>query len=396
MPWISENITHQRLHIIQTLLSGELTVTQASRKVPVSRKTLYKWLDRYRIQGPAGLVGRSTARITKTHRLNEDQLQLLFQKKAAHPTWGARKLIHLMPRDSCGLRTLERALARAGLTKRRCRRALPGPRKLRTHRLSIPHQPNEVWTVDFKGWFRTADGSRCDPLTVRDLYSRFGLAVVLVTHTNEHHVRRVFIRLFRRWGLPKVIRVDNGTPFAATHSGSPYHWSALSLWWTRLGITVEMTRRGKPQDNGAHEQFHAVYQSEVVRARCSDPKDAQRRSNRWLEVYNYIRPHDALGQRRPADLYRSCRRRYRPVVLHPAYPASWKKVRVTTKGYIRHHGRLRLLSRILSRLHVGLRPVGQDIHEVYIDRILVGTLHEHDAAGMRPASYLYAKKLSPM
>jgi putative transposase len=396
MSWTSQDLSQRRLNLVRGLLNGSLSVKEAGLQWSLSRKSIYKWLDRYRCMGPAGLMDRSRAPHQQRRLRTSELYALLLKLKGRYRTWGARKLLIFLPAHTYSLRTVERALADTGLTTRRKRRALPGPRKLKPFHLTIPLRPNEVWTVDFKGWFRTADGIRCNPLTVRDLYSRFGLALYLLPKPNEIHVRRAFVRLFQRFGLPKVIRIDNGPPFAGVHSTSPYGWSALSLWWSRLGIEVQLTRPAKPQDNGSHEQFHAVYQAEVAKHACPNPRVLQRRSKRWLDCYNFLRPHQALGGKRPADLYRPSRRKYRPVQLKPTYPKSWKKVRVTAKGYIRHQGRVRLLSRILAGLLIGLRPVNPECWEVYIDSILVGTLHLKDLAGMRPASYAQPKKVSPI
>lgn len=395
MSWSSGDLSQQRWKLVLAVNSG-LSVQEAARRWSTSRKSVYKWLERYQRWGCAGLADRPRTRRHQICLRNEELRGLLLRLKGRYPTWGARKLLPLLPTKLCSLRTLERALADAGLTTRRKRRSLPGPQRLRPSHLSVAQRPNDVWTVDFKGWFRTADGQRCDFLTVRDLYSRFGLGVCLVPRPNESHARKVFIRLFRRFGLPRVIRVDNGPPFARTGTGSPYGWSTLSLWWSRLGIDVQMTRPAKPQDNGAHEQFHAVYQAEVVFPLSANPKAQQRRSQRWLQTYNFLRPHQALGGRVPSSLYRLSRRRYRSLPHRPRYPATWIQARVSAKGLIRFQNRSRLLSRILAGLLIGLHPIAPGLWHVYIDRILLGSLHQEDPLGMRPASYRPLKKLSPI
>lgn len=394
MPWTSENVAEQRLKLVRSILGGELSISQASRSKGVSRKTIYKWIERYQEQGGQGLGDRKRARHHQSVKIDRALWTDILRFKSKYPTWGGEKIHSLLPKGSCSVRTLERALATAGLTTRRKRSRLPGPRINRAAYLTVPQKPNEVWTVDFKGWFRTADGSRCDPLTVKDLYSRFCLGVKLVKKQNDESVRRAFVDLFRRWGMPKIIRVDNGPPFAS--SSGPYGWSRLSLWWSRLGITVQTTRPAKPQDNGSHEQFHRVYKAETLQTRAANPRAQQIRSGKCVQTYNFYRPHKSLANRKPAEFYRRSRRRYRPVKSNPSYPSNWKKVRVTAKGYIRHQGRIRLLSRILCHLTVGLRPVRPGVWEVYIDRILVGCLYDKDLAGMRPATYLKSQKVSPM
>jgi hypothetical protein len=238
-----------------------------------------------------------------------------------------------------------------------------------------------VWTVDFKGWFRTRDGQRVDPLTVRDLFSRYVLGIALLRHHDEP-VRQYFQGLFRRFGQPKVIRVDHGQPFAGDGA---LDLSRLSAWWLRLGIQVEFTRRAQPQDNGAHEQMHRVYKAEVACPPAATPRAQQQRSTRWVYYYNHHRPHEALAQATPASLYRKSRRRYRGPLPALRYPRSWPTRQVTPSGYIRWHGRPRVIGRAFGSQRVGFKPATPGIHEVYFDRHLIGLLVDQDAGGLRPA-----------
>jgi transposase InsO family protein len=235
--------------------------------------------------------------------------------------------------------------------------------------------------VDFKGFFRTTDGTRCDPLTVRDLFSRFLLAVCVLPHQRFAAVRRVFMRLFRRFGLPKVIRVDNGSPFGSTGA---WGLSALSVWWRTLGIQVEFIRPGHPEDNGAHEQMHRELKRDTARPPAADPAAQQRRSHRWLRYYNTERPHEALENRCPADRYRRSRRPYRgprPIRYRRGWPVRY----VRQNGQIKWQGRLRSIGEAFVGQPVALRQQAQGIYEVYFQRVLLGTLHDRDAGGIRPS-----------
>ena len=237
--------------------------------------------------------------------------------------------------------------------------------------------------MDFKGWFRTGDGQRVDPLTVRDLFSRYVLGIRLL-RPRHPCVQRYFQRLFARYGLPGIIRVDHGPPFAGDGA---LELSRLSVWWLRQGIRVEFTGRARPQDNAAHEQMHRIYQAEVARRPAPTPPAQQRRTDRWIDHYHWERPHEALGQRVPAEVYRRSRRRYRAVVRPWRYPSGWRTVRVTASGYVRWRGRLRVIGRAFGGQRVGFKAVGAGVQEVYFANYLIGLLVDRDPGGMRPAHW---------
>jgi hypothetical protein len=239
--------------------------------------------------------------------------------------------------------------------------------------------------VDFKGWFRTADGQRQEPLTVRDLFSRYGLCLRLLPNQDDRQVRRVFQRLLGRHGLPRVIRVDNGAPFAGKGA---LGLSRLSVWWLRLGIRVEFTRRARPGDNAGHEQFHGCYQRELVSQGGPQRRAMQRRSHRWLADYNHRRPHEALRQRTPAQVYRLSTRAYPASLPALVYPKNWPVRRVRNHGHIKWQGRLRFIGRAFVGQTLGLKQsVSQQYCNVYLGRQLIGQLHAGDAGGLRPARW---------
>jgi putative transposase len=277
-------------------------------------------------------------------------------------------------------RTVGRWLKRMKLSRRGRRRSRRGPR-VSLGKLTGARRSNQVWTVDFKGWFCTQDGQRVEPLTVRDLHSRYLLGIRLLDAQRWEPVRRVFLRLFGRYGYPRVIRVDNGSPFG---SAGPAGLSRLSAWWTALGICVEFIAPGHPEQNGAHEQMHRVMKSETTRPPSSNRRAQQRRTDRWVRVYNQIRPHEALQQQAPAAVYRPQAQRRRREILK--YPRSWALRRVRTNGEIKWRGRKRFVGEAFVGYPVGLKP-GREQREVYFGRLLIGELWEHDEGGMRPAKY---------
>ena len=251
--------------------------------------------------------------------------------------------------------------------------------------LTVPRRRHQVWTVDFKGWFRTADGQRQEPLTVREAKSRYLLEIRLLPQQSDHAVRRVLTRLFRRHGLPSAIRVDNGAPFGGKGA---LGLSRLSLWWLRLGIRVEFTRRARPGDNAAHEQLHRCYKAEVLAPPAGHRHAQQRRTDRWRYDYNHRRPHEALGQKPPGRTYRASTRPWPQTLPALRYPKNWLQRRVRPHGDIKWQGRLRFVGRAFVGQTLGLKTLTpHGWAAVHLGPLLIGELHAKDAAGMRPARW---------
>jgi putative transposase len=394
MPWKTVSLVKARQHLVEAVLARRQTLQAICRRSDISRKTAYKWLARYRQRGLNGLRNQSRRPRHSPTRVSVHWLRAISRWRRRCPHWGAKKIHHQLRRENprrkvpC-VSTLQRWLKRQGWVRPKARRARRGP-ALPHPGLTVPTRPNQVWTVDFKGWFRTADGVRQEPLTVRDLFSRYGLCLRLLPHQDDRPVRRVMQRLFRQRGLPEAIRVDNGSPFGGTGA---LGLSRLSVWWMRLGIRVEFIRRARPGDNAGHEQFHGCYQREVVAAGAAHRQAMQQRSTRWLAHYNEQRPHEALDQRIPAEVYRSSRR-HCPEELTPLnYPRRWKARRVRNRGHIKWHGRLRFIGRAFVGQTVGLKSAGSHQWAVYLGRQMIGALHAHDAAGLRPARWLRQRPL---
>ena len=287
---------------------------------------------------------------------------------------GARKVRALLramhPRKHLPAeRTIHRWLRKAGKVRRR---APSGPTLRQPSGGSSP-RPNAVWTIDFKGWFYTQDGRRVQLLTVRDLASRYVLAAVHVPHVDEPNVARVLRRLFRRYGLPQSIRVDRGAPFCGD---GPRRWSRLSVEWLRCGIAVQITRRARPQDNGSHEQMHRMLKANVATPPARTLRSQQWQVERWRRWYNERRPHESLGQRPPATVYRRTRA-WHGRLISWRYPAPWPSRRVDRRGYICWRGLRRQIGRAFYRQAIGLRPRGL-LWEVYLGPHLLGTLHRDE------------------
>jgi putative transposase len=385
MPWKVHSLLEARQRFVRAAGRGLQSVAQLCRQLGISRKTGFKWLARFRVQGGGGLSDRSRCPHHSPGRTAKRWLGEIGQVRKRHPRWGAKKIYaHLRsqhPRARLPkVRTITKWLQRLGWVGWRRAVTRRGPQLHRVP-LTVPRRPNQVWTVDFKGWFCTQDGRRVDPLTVRDLFSRYLLGIRLLRHRHEP-VRQYFQRLFVQFGQPEIIRVDHGPPFAGDGA---LDLSRLSAWWLRLGIQVEFTGRARPQDNAAHEQMHRVYKAEAASPAAATPRGQQQRTTRFVRYYNYERPHEALEQEVPAAFYRKSRRPYRDRLPELRYRRTWPTRRVSGSGYVRWRGRVRVIGRAFGGQRVGFKPVRQGVHEVYFERHLIGILVDTDPGGMRPA-----------
>lgn len=383
MPWKISSVLGERLRFVRAVLKHHQSFSAVCQSFGISRQCGYKWLQRFQREGRTGLRNQSRRPRSSPQRLARRWRDILQHLRRRRGHWGAKKirhhLRHQFPRRRLpAVRTIAKWLPRLCPMPKRHRHTRHGPR-LRLPPLTQPLAPNQVWTVDFKGDFRTADGARCFPLTVRDLFSRFVLAVRVLPHQRQATVRRCFITLFRRYGLPQIIRVDNGSPFGSTGAQG---LSALSVWWRTLGITVEFIRPGHPEENGAHEQMHRELKRGTARPPAPQRSAQQRRSDRWRQDYNTLRPHEALGGRRPAQMYRRSRRSYRgpqPV----RYRRGMVARQVRHNGQIKWQGRFRFIGEAFARLPVALHRQTPGVYEVYFQKLLLGTLQDRDG-GLRP------------
>jgi transposase InsO family protein len=357
----------------------------------ISRATGYEWLERLRQSGRDGLRACSRARQSPCAGAAVRRWAgAILALRAKRPTWGADKLLENVAREHPRARlpsrsAVTRLLRRSGMAAEQPKRARRGPAVPREESVPV-NAANDLWTVDFKGWFRTGNGERCEPLTVRDLFSRFILCVSPVVRCSEALVRRRMCPLFKRYGLPGAIRVDNGAPFGSPTTGSALGLTRLSVWWLRLGIAVEFTRPGCPQDNGAHEQMHRVLKAETANPPARTLAQQRRKLEDWRRDYNEQRPHAALGNGFPVSFYHPVPRPYQGVKAL-RYPAEWAVRRVSAKGTVKWAGVVRNVGRAFCGERLGLcELIGvPEAWAVYLAGQLVGELHAQDPGGMRPA-----------
>ena len=332
----------------------------------ISAKTGYKWSRRFLERGIGGMAEVSRRPHRHADQLSEGVICEMVRLKLAHRHWGPRKIRALYLRQhgqGASESSFKRVLAGVGLTqpRRRRQRSESGGRLWSGKR---GQAPNEVWTVDFKGWWYDVQGQRCEPLTVRDEHSRYLLELRRMPDARTGTVRGCFERLFGRHGLPGAIRSDNGAPFA--HVKGVLGLSRLSAWWVALGIDLERGRPGHPQDNGGHERMHRDIGMELEP--CKAPQEAL---DLWREEFNQERPHEALGMRCPAEVYQPSGRKYEGAPEDLEYPEMASR-KVAPDGTIKFAGSGYFIGTSLVGWSVGLKPMAEGTREVWFGRLLLG------------------------
>jgi transposase InsO family protein len=375
MPWKETCPMDQRVAFIADWLRNEWTMTELAIRYQISRKTAYKWTDRYAADPARGLLERSRAPKAHGRARPEVSREVVLALRRRYPHWGPKKLRAILQAREPdqvwpAASTMGAWLRTAGLseTRRRTRYITP-----LTQPLAAAHAPNDVWTADFKGWFRTGDGTRCDPLTVADARSRFVLCC-RITPQSQRGVRPWFERAFREYGLPRAMRTDNGSPFA---SRGPGRLTQLAVWWLKLGIQLDRIDPGHPEQNGRHERFHLTLQQEATASPAATPQAQQRRFNRLRQEFNHVRPHEALDQRPPASVYVASPRPYPTTLADPWYDAHHEVRRVSQHGQIKWRGELIFVSEAMRRELVGLTETERGDWLVRFMDVELGRIDRH-------------------
>lgn len=365
----------QRTQFIADYLRQAQSVSDLCELYGISRKTAYKWIDRYLRQGPAGLDERSRRPRNSPRQTAPEIVQALIQARLRHPSWGGKKLLTVVhkrfPRATLPHRaTVCDILNRNGLVpKQRKRRHIGHPGKPASQILA----PNDLWSADFKGQFKTGDGKYCYPLTVTDGYSRYLLGCQGLPSTAVAGAKPIFTRLFHEFGLPKRIRTDNGVPFATNTLG---RLSSLSAWWIRLGVMPELIEPGKPQQNGRHERMHRTLKAEATRPPAASMAAQQRKFNRFREEFNNERPHEALDQQTPASVYRRSPREMPDKIPPLEYPDRFELRLVSDNGGIRWNHNWVNVSIVCAGEYVGLEEIDDGLWDVYFGPLKLGRFHE--------------------
>lgn len=377
MPW--KEPMRERRKMVEDWGSGLYGVSELSQRYGVSRQNVYKWVRRYEEEGVEGLREKSRAPQRCPHKISERVGQAIVAARRAHPTWGPRKLLKWLERRQPGLElpaasTAGELLMREGLVSKRRRAQRRGQPPIEKREAAI--EPNEVWTIDFKGQFRTGDGVYCYPLTVIDEATRYLLGCQALCATTITLSRRTLERIFAEHGLPGVIRSDNGSPFCAANSALGL--TELSVWWTELGIGHHRIEPGHPEQNGAHERFHRTLKRDTTSPPAANGRAQQRRFSRFRHEYNHERPHQALGDVPPAERWRPSQRTYSGRVAEPEYPAHWLVRRVDHSGHFKLRSQQLFLCCPLRRKWIGLDEIGDGLWAIHFHHLELARYDERE------------------
>jgi putative transposase len=376
MPWRETSPMEQRLEFIREYRSGLFTMTELAAQYGISRKTGYKWVERCDADGVDGLRDRSRRPHGSPHATDPDLIDILVALRRRRPRWGAEKLLTVAARrdpdaDWPCRSTVCTLLKQRGLVVSRRRRARSAP-GVRSPLLAIT-RPNEVWTTDFKGEFRTGDGRYCYPLTLRDGWSRFVLRCDALLGRTSEATRRRFERAFVEYGLPDRIRSDNGGPFASPGLGG---LSQLAVWWMRLGIVLERIAPGHPEQNGSHEQFHSVLKADTARPPAATAVTQQRRFVRFCWEYNHERPHKALQNATPASRYEPSRREMPRRLPALDYPGHMEVRLVSSNGCVSWAGAPLFVASPLAGEHVAFEEIDDGLWTLHFATVALARYDE--------------------
>jgi len=384
MPWKDHDVTEERWRFIEEWKSEDWSMAELCEFYGITRKTGYKWVERYEAKGLDGLWELSRAPHKHPNQVTAEMEDRVIGVREKHPNWGAPKIRARLLREygEKGIpaeSTVGEILKRNGLTTPRRRRRTS---RVSEQELAVAGGPNQVWCTDFKGWFRTGDGERIDPLTITDQYSRYLFRCQAVGAADYLHTKVVMEAAFREYGLPDRMRADNGAPFGSNGESG---LTGLTVWWIKLGIIPEHIEPGKPQQNGRHERMHRTLKQETATPPASNRREQQKRFDQFRKEYNEERPHQGLGQKTPAEFYQPSGRSY---PIHPReveYPAGFTLRRVSPGGQMKWAAQDVFLAHPLGGETVGLEQIDEGSWRVWFSFYEVGILDTQKLIIRRPA-----------
>lgn len=355
MPWKENRIMDQKKEFVLESLKGNVNFTRLCAKYCISTKTGYKWKQRFLEDGFAGLEDLSRKPNTSPHQLAEDTILEIVRLKTKKKHWGSRKIRELYaaghPDEPVpSTRTIDRILNKAGLIKPRKKNRRYAGMQIK-NRVESAH-PNHIWTVDFKGWWYTPNKEKVNPLTVRDEHSKYILCIKALEKGDTASVYKEFDNLFKRYGLPEIIRSDNGPPFA--NAQSLLGLTKLSVWWMSLGIKLDRIDPGSPSQNGAHERMHRDMACELEGQIDGNLKYHQKVFDDWQKEYNEERPHESLNMKTPSSRYAKSLIQYEPEFIEFEYPGNFKDRIVSNRGYVNYKGKRYFLGNPFNGYNIGL------------------------------------------
>lgn len=375
MTWKETSAMDERVRLIGDVLERKWSISQLGGAYGVSRKTIYKWIERYEADGVDGLKEKSRAPLSHPNTTGAEIAEMIVRQKLAHQHWGPKKIVAslqaLFPETPWpAVSTASEILGRQGLVR-------PRHLRRRTPRYTEPflgcERPNSVWSADYKGQFRTGDRRMCYPFTLTDNYSRYLLACRGLRRPTTEATKPWLEWALREYGLPRAIRTDNGPPFASVALGG---LSQLAVWLIKLGIRPERIETGHPEQNGRHERMHRTLKEETTMPPQEDLRKQQQSFDRFAQEYNHRRPHEALGQKPPASVYEPSSTVYPDKIPEVEYDSSFAVRQVRHNGEIKWKGHMVYISEALAGEPVGLLEVGEDLWQVTFSFHHLGILHE--------------------
>lgn len=376
MPWHQTNPVNERLKFVAEAQRGRRSMVELCEEFGISRKTGYKLVGRYQREGPEGLRDRSRAPKKHPNQTPDEVEAAILRVRKAHSSWGSKKILSILERDRPDLAlparsTVDAILKRAGVVV--ARRARPRRRGYHGAPIVAAKAPNDVWSIDYKGWFRVGDGTRCDPLTVNDVNSRFSLECRAMVGPKLEDVRRRLEELFYTCGLPSYMLSDNGAPFGSRGLGG---LSRLGVWMLRIGVQPVFIQPGRPDQNGRHERFHETLKAETASPPRSSIRAQQRAFDSFQRVYNDERPHEALKMKTPAEVYRESEREMPDDLVDHEYPDEFEPRRVRKDGAIKWARGYVFVGEAMAGEMVGLEPVEDDHWDVHLGPSRLGVLSD--------------------
>jgi transposase InsO family protein len=375
MPWQETHVVNERLKFVAQAQSGRQAMTEPCLAFGISRKTGYKILARYEDCGVDGLRDRSRAPGRHPNQTSPEVEALILRVRKRHPTWGSKKILAVLERESSGVSlpvrsTIDEVLKRAGVVKPRKKRRRRQPSGQPSLDVQVP---NDVWSIDYKGWFRVGDGTRCDPLTVNDVFSRASLVCRALVAPKLGDVQRKLEAAFWDYGLPRFMLSDNGPPFGSTGLG---RLSRLGVWLLRLSIVPVFIEPGRPDQNGRHERFHETLKAETATPPKATIAGQQVAFNRFQAIYNQERPHEALDMQTPAEVYEPSKRSMPAWLPDHEYPSDYEVRRVRRDGSMKWAGSHVFVGEAMRGELVGLTRVDDLCWNIHLGGLRLGILHE--------------------
>lgn len=372
MPWRNTCAMDERCQFVLEAKKDIGPFTELCARYGISPKTGYKWLKRFNKGGVANLADQSRASKSHPNQISEEIEEAILELRRARASWGPKKLRRILHEANGevswpSLSSMSRIIKAHGLAidRKRRRHATPS-----TQPFAECNSSNRTWCADYKGWFKTGDGHRCDPLTITDGFSRYLLRCQIVEAQNYEVARGIFEAAFREYGMPVAIRTDNGTPFATTGLAG---LSRLAVWWVRLGIQLERIKPGNPQQNGRHERMHLTLKQETAQPPAQTLTEQQRRFDAFSHEYNNVRPHEALEMKTPASLYQPSARPY-PLRLPDVEYGHGVEVRRIIHGELRWEGSRIFLSHALNDELIGLQCCNDRYWRIYFGTLPLAIL----------------------